>query len=279
MTLGSAGRPSAARRGAGLCLVDCAVSPTLDCGRGCSRGPLRQDAGRSPSRLSGRSATGRTTSVFVPGFASNVEHMWRVEPFARGLRRLGSVRSRRRLRSPRHRPLRSVPIVGACRPSKRRWMTSGAVMVRGRCRARRAVRLRARREPVRRVRRRPAVHASSRCVLHGSAAARGLPDARLPLGVDARSGGTPTSTASTAAGARRRWRITSRVAGTTDARRATPAFRQRARRRSSAPLPAPAPRSYSSGCYVTRTSATCCRRSRSPCSSRSGLHVEIASNR
>ena len=28
--------------------------------------------------------------VFVPGFASNVEHMWRVEPFARGLRRLGS---------------------------------------------------------------------------------------------------------------------------------------------------------------------------------------------
>ena len=28
--------------------------------------------------------------VFVPGFASNVEHMWRIEPFARGLRRLGS---------------------------------------------------------------------------------------------------------------------------------------------------------------------------------------------
>jgi pimeloyl-ACP methyl ester carboxylesterase len=28
--------------------------------------------------------------VFVPGFASNVEQMWRVEPFARGLRRLGS---------------------------------------------------------------------------------------------------------------------------------------------------------------------------------------------
>jgi class 3 adenylate cyclase len=28
--------------------------------------------------------------VFVPGFAWNVEHMWRVEPFARGLRRLGS---------------------------------------------------------------------------------------------------------------------------------------------------------------------------------------------
>ena len=28
--------------------------------------------------------------VVVPGFASNVEHMWRVEPFARGLRRLGS---------------------------------------------------------------------------------------------------------------------------------------------------------------------------------------------
>jgi pimeloyl-ACP methyl ester carboxylesterase len=28
--------------------------------------------------------------VFVPGFASNVEHMWHVEPFARGLRRLGS---------------------------------------------------------------------------------------------------------------------------------------------------------------------------------------------
>jgi class 3 adenylate cyclase len=28
--------------------------------------------------------------VFVPGFASNVEHMWRVEPFARGLRRMGS---------------------------------------------------------------------------------------------------------------------------------------------------------------------------------------------
>jgi len=28
--------------------------------------------------------------VYVPGFASNVEYMWRVEPFARGLRRLGS---------------------------------------------------------------------------------------------------------------------------------------------------------------------------------------------
>jgi len=28
--------------------------------------------------------------VFVPGFASNVEHMWNVAPFARGLRRLGS---------------------------------------------------------------------------------------------------------------------------------------------------------------------------------------------
>jgi pimeloyl-ACP methyl ester carboxylesterase len=28
--------------------------------------------------------------VFVPGFASNVEHMWNVEPFGRGLRRLGS---------------------------------------------------------------------------------------------------------------------------------------------------------------------------------------------
>ena len=28
--------------------------------------------------------------VFVPGWASNVEHMWNVEPFARGLRRLGS---------------------------------------------------------------------------------------------------------------------------------------------------------------------------------------------
>ena len=28
--------------------------------------------------------------LLVPGFASNVEHMWRVEPFARGLRRLGS---------------------------------------------------------------------------------------------------------------------------------------------------------------------------------------------
>ena len=28
--------------------------------------------------------------VVVPGFASNVEHMWRVEPFARGLRRLAS---------------------------------------------------------------------------------------------------------------------------------------------------------------------------------------------
>jgi pimeloyl-ACP methyl ester carboxylesterase len=28
--------------------------------------------------------------VFVPGWASNVEQMWRVEPFARGLRRLGS---------------------------------------------------------------------------------------------------------------------------------------------------------------------------------------------
>ena len=28
--------------------------------------------------------------VFVPGFASNVEHMWRIEPFARGLRRLAS---------------------------------------------------------------------------------------------------------------------------------------------------------------------------------------------
>lgn len=28
--------------------------------------------------------------VVVPGFASNVEHMWRVEPFASGLRRLGS---------------------------------------------------------------------------------------------------------------------------------------------------------------------------------------------
>jgi class 3 adenylate cyclase len=29
--------------------------------------------------------------VYVPGFASNVEYMWRVEPFARGLRRLGSL--------------------------------------------------------------------------------------------------------------------------------------------------------------------------------------------
>jgi class 3 adenylate cyclase/pimeloyl-ACP methyl ester carboxylesterase len=29
--------------------------------------------------------------VFVPGFASNVEHMWRIEPFARGLRRLGTL--------------------------------------------------------------------------------------------------------------------------------------------------------------------------------------------
>ena len=28
--------------------------------------------------------------VFVPGWASNVEHMWRIEQFARGLRRLGS---------------------------------------------------------------------------------------------------------------------------------------------------------------------------------------------
>jgi pimeloyl-ACP methyl ester carboxylesterase len=28
--------------------------------------------------------------VYVPGFASNVEYMWRIEPFARGLRRLGS---------------------------------------------------------------------------------------------------------------------------------------------------------------------------------------------
>ncbi len=28
--------------------------------------------------------------VYVPGFASNVEYMWRVDPFARGLRRLGS---------------------------------------------------------------------------------------------------------------------------------------------------------------------------------------------
>jgi pimeloyl-ACP methyl ester carboxylesterase len=28
--------------------------------------------------------------VYVPGFASNVEYMWHVEPFARGLRRLGS---------------------------------------------------------------------------------------------------------------------------------------------------------------------------------------------
>jgi class 3 adenylate cyclase len=28
--------------------------------------------------------------VYVPGFASNVEYQWRVEPFARGLRRLGS---------------------------------------------------------------------------------------------------------------------------------------------------------------------------------------------
>lgn len=28
--------------------------------------------------------------VYVPGFASNVEYMWRLEPFARGLRRLGS---------------------------------------------------------------------------------------------------------------------------------------------------------------------------------------------
>jgi pimeloyl-ACP methyl ester carboxylesterase len=28
--------------------------------------------------------------VVVPGFASNVEQMWRVEPFARGLRLLGS---------------------------------------------------------------------------------------------------------------------------------------------------------------------------------------------
>lgn len=28
--------------------------------------------------------------VFVPGWASNVEHMWRIEPFARGLRRLAS---------------------------------------------------------------------------------------------------------------------------------------------------------------------------------------------
>jgi class 3 adenylate cyclase len=29
--------------------------------------------------------------VYVPGFASNVEYMWRLEPFARGLRRLGSM--------------------------------------------------------------------------------------------------------------------------------------------------------------------------------------------
>jgi class 3 adenylate cyclase len=29
--------------------------------------------------------------VYVPGFASNVEYMWHVEPFARGLRRLGSM--------------------------------------------------------------------------------------------------------------------------------------------------------------------------------------------
>lgn len=28
--------------------------------------------------------------VYVPGFASNVEYMWRIEPFVRGLRRLGS---------------------------------------------------------------------------------------------------------------------------------------------------------------------------------------------
>ena len=28
--------------------------------------------------------------VYVPGFASNVEYMWHVDPFARGLRRLGS---------------------------------------------------------------------------------------------------------------------------------------------------------------------------------------------
>jgi pimeloyl-ACP methyl ester carboxylesterase len=28
--------------------------------------------------------------VFVPGFASNVEYMWRIEPFAGGLRWLGS---------------------------------------------------------------------------------------------------------------------------------------------------------------------------------------------
>ena len=28
--------------------------------------------------------------VLVPGFASYVEHMWRIEPFACGLRRLGS---------------------------------------------------------------------------------------------------------------------------------------------------------------------------------------------
>jgi pimeloyl-ACP methyl ester carboxylesterase len=28
--------------------------------------------------------------VYVPGFASNVEYMWHIEPFARGLGRLGS---------------------------------------------------------------------------------------------------------------------------------------------------------------------------------------------
>ena len=110
------------------------------------------------------------------------------------------------------------------------------------------------------------------CVLHGSVA-RGLR-------------GRPTTHGR---GASERWDaylddIDRLLGNAGDGRRARRARRTRrmprtrrfGRRspRSSAPRPAPARRSSSSGCSGTRTSATCCRRSRSRCWSRSACMIE-----
>jgi hypothetical protein len=75
--------------------------------------------------------------VYVPGFASNVEHMWRVEPFARGLRRLGSfarvvVFDRRGtgMSVPRRTSIVSWPRPRAAEPQGRPWDMGHAFGVR-----------------------------------------------------------------------------------------------------------------------------------------------------
>ena len=94
--------------------------------------------------------------VYVPGFAYNVEHAWRLEPVARAYRRLAGVLSRHRVRPTWY---------GALRPDRRSQPSDAGCSHgrhprshgRRRRRTSRAPRIRGRSEPVRRLRREQSV--------------------------------------------------------------------------------------------------------------------------